>query len=678
MTAKQAEIDDALSGAPDPSQVGLHYRPDIDGLRAVAVIAVVLYHVFPGASLGGFVGVDIFFVISGFLISGIILKELHHGSFSFADFYARRIRRIFPALLVVLTASLAFGWLTLLPNEYTALAKHTVGGAAFVSNLVLWRDVGYFNTAAQSKPLLHLWSLGIEEQFYIGWPFLLVLLWKRTKRVLLAICLLLLLSFFLNVALAYTYPSVTFYFPITRIWELLIGSCLARLTLNGGPLRSPRHPLCNALAVVGSLLIALSLLVINERTVFPGWWALLPTSGTALLISAGPQAWINRMVLASPGFVFVGLISYPLYLWHWPILVYSKLIIDSDFPLSATHLNLFRLGTVALSGSLAWATWRFWETPLRHQGHISRSSKAWGLVAGMGVVTLFGVLSVTRVITSRLNTPSVMRIVQAIGDWDYSSGDNFMKSSFVLHEIRSHSNRETFFAGDSHIEQYWPSAKAVIGNNPHVASAVFATSSGCPPLPELNRDKPGYNCPQFYKWWNTQAHETDVDTVVIGADWEAYVLGGVYPDASEHLQLLSGRGTPASSTDIEKGWDGLESTVISLVQSGKRVFLLSSNPSSPTFEPGVVFHRFRNLEFARLQPIDEAGFNHFIAPIEEKLVQIASSSGATVIRPTEYFCESGLCSATDDRGVPMYSDASHLRPATVIKRATFIDTVLKP
>ena len=178
MTAKQAEIDDALSGTPDPSQVGLHYRPDIDGLRAVAVIAVVLYHVFPGASLGGFVGVDIFFVISGFLISGIILKELHHGSFSFADFYARRIRRIFPALLVVLTVSLAFGWLTLLPNEYAALAKHTVGGAAFVSNLVLWRDVGYFNTAAQSKPLLHLWSLGIEEQFYIGWPFLLVLLWN--------------------------------------------------------------------------------------------------------------------------------------------------------------------------------------------------------------------------------------------------------------------------------------------------------------------------------------------------------------------------------------------------------------------------------------------------------------------------------------------------------------------
>lgn len=161
------------------------YRPDIDGLRAIAVSLVVMFHAFPSLAQGGFVGVDIFFVISGFLISSIIFKGLEQGSFSYTDFYVRRIKRIFPALILVLTTCLVIGWFTLLQYEYQSLGKHVAGGAGFVSNIILWRESGYFDTNAGFKPLLHLWSLGIEEQFYIAWPLLLVLLWKQITNLLL-------------------------------------------------------------------------------------------------------------------------------------------------------------------------------------------------------------------------------------------------------------------------------------------------------------------------------------------------------------------------------------------------------------------------------------------------------------------------------------------------------------
>jgi peptidoglycan/LPS O-acetylase OafA/YrhL len=657
------------------SGVALHYRPDIDGLRAVAIISVLLFHAFPDRLPGGFVGVDIFFVISGFLISGIILKDLQRVNFSFADFYARRVGRIFPALLLVLTVCLAFGWFVLLPDEYGQLAKHTVAGAAFMSNLLLWHQSGYFDAAARSKPLLHLWSLGIEEQFYILWPLLLALFWKRTKKILPIICLLALASFSLNVILVGRAPSLTFYFPVTRIWELLIGGALAQLTLERGTLQSVI--VNNLLATGGCVLIAISLLFISENRAFPGWWALLPTLGTALLIGAGSHAWINQKLLAAPACVFIGLISYPLYLWHWPMLVYLKLIVDSDFAISPNRLKLLQVGALSISGALAWATWRFWESPLRETNLISRRLRVQGLASGMCIVTVFGALSIISVITPRLDNPYVMRIVRAVGDWDYPSGDNFMKSVFVLHEVRSHSNRVTLFAGDSHIEQYWPRVNIAIKRNPNLASAVFATSGGCPPLPDLNPSKPGYACPQFYKYWSKEANAKNVGTIVIGADWESYFLG-TYPDQTRGRSMISVAGRPAVDGDLEEAWKGFETTVASLVRSGKRVFILSSNPSSPTFNPHGVFHRLSSLESGRLQPVDKAEFNQFIAPIQDKLIDIATRTGATVIRPADYFCNGGFCPASDGDGSTIYIDDSHLRAASVIERAVFIDAVLRP
>ena len=208
------------------------YRADIDGLRAIAVLAVVGFHAFPATVTGGFIGVDIFFVISGFLISSIIFSNLEHNCFSFAEFYSRRIKRIFPALLLVLIASYAFAWFALLPDEYKQLGLHITGGASFMSNFVIWRESGYFDSAAETKPLLHLWSLAIEEQFYIFWPLLLAFVWKRKWSFIGITTTVAIISHAFNTYTITLNPNAAFYSPVSRFWELMFGGLLAYLGLH--------------------------------------------------------------------------------------------------------------------------------------------------------------------------------------------------------------------------------------------------------------------------------------------------------------------------------------------------------------------------------------------------------------------------------------------------------------
>jgi len=336
------------------------YRRDIDGLRAVAVLAVVLFHAFPEWLRGGFVGVDVFFVISGFLITGILLRELEGGCFSFAGFYARRVRRIFPALLLVLASCLAFGWLALFPDEYEQLGKHVVGGAGFAANLFYWAQVGYFDTAAETKPLLHLWSLGIEEQFYILWPVILLLGWRLRAKLLALAAVLAAASFAVNLFGIGHDATAAFYSPASRAWELLLGAGLACLGLRTPAQRPALDP--NLLAWAGAILLVSGLALIQRTDPFPGWRALLPALGALLLIAAGPQAWFNRTVLGSRALVWVGLLSYPLYLWHWPLLTFAR-IVESSEPAPA-----IRAGAVLLALLLAWLTWQVLERPLRTRG----------------------------------------------------------------------------------------------------------------------------------------------------------------------------------------------------------------------------------------------------------------------------------------------------------------------
>ncbi|MDE2586306.1 MAG: acyltransferase, partial [Betaproteobacteria bacterium] len=356
------------------------YRPDIDGLRAVAILSVVVFHAFPTHLRGGFVGVDIFFVISGFLISNIIFRSLQRGDFSFTEFYAHRIKRIFPALILVLATSFALGWFTLLPDEFKQLGKHMAAGAGFVQNFVLWKEAGYFDTASELKPLMHLWSLAIEEQFYLIYPLLIWAAWRVRLNALAVLIGLAALSFGLNVLEIRAEAVKTFFVPQTRYWELLAGAVLAYLqlfrrtqpavgddqdasspVLIGQPASSAhrRRVRNNLQSACGLFLILVAVIAIHKGKAFPGWWALAPVTGAFLLILAGPQAWVNRNLLANRLMVFVGVISYPLYLWHWPILSFAR-IVEAEMPSPE-----IRGAAVALSFLLAWLTYRLLERPIR-------------------------------------------------------------------------------------------------------------------------------------------------------------------------------------------------------------------------------------------------------------------------------------------------------------------------
>jgi peptidoglycan/LPS O-acetylase OafA/YrhL len=255
------------------SQLHPSYRSDIDGLRAIAVLLVVIHHAFPQILPSGFIGVDLFFVISGFLISTIIFQNLENGTFSFADFYGRRIKRIFPSLILVLLTCLVYGWFSLLPADYKQLGKHALAGAAFVSNFAFWYESGYFDGDSKLKPLLHLWSLGIEEQYYIFWPLIAWLAWKKKANLLKLCIVLLVVSFVTNLVLVRSNTASAFFSPASRFWELLIGSVLAYVKLNQPITKEERHG--NLSAWLGLGLLVIGLVFIHPERRFPGFWALL-------------------------------------------------------------------------------------------------------------------------------------------------------------------------------------------------------------------------------------------------------------------------------------------------------------------------------------------------------------------------------------------------------------------
>ena len=348
----------------------------------MAILSVVAFHAFPTWVTGGFIGVDVFFVISGYLISTIIFENLAKGTFSFRAFYARRINRIFPALILVLVANYAFGWFALLPVEFKQLSIHIAGGAGFASNFVLWNEAGYFDGTAETKPLLHLWSLGIEEQFYIAWPLLLRFAWKLKLNLIAMTMCLAIASFCLNVKGVGEDAAAAFYLPLTRSWELFCGSILAWVNLycvgghppaetgpGGWPtwvthrreLGPAGNRLPHVISSIGLLMLAYGFAWINKALNYPGGWAVVPVLGTVLIISAGPKAWINRVILSNRLAVWLGLISYPLYLWHWPILSFLRIIGGEHPPGGARTI------AVALSVVLAWITFRVIERPIRFQ-----------------------------------------------------------------------------------------------------------------------------------------------------------------------------------------------------------------------------------------------------------------------------------------------------------------------
>jgi len=380
------------------------YRPDVDGLRAVAVMLVLLFHAGLGFS-GGYVGVDVFFVISGFLITGLILKEQNAGTFSLGNFWMRRIRRIIPAATFMVISVLVVGFFLILPNDYKELGESSIAQQLMFSNVYFWRNTGYFDGAAEIKPLLHTWSLAVEEQFYIGYPFLLILLHRFGKKTTFwALFLLGLGSLGISEYGVRNHPSATFFLLPTRAWELMIGGLICFLPL---PTRVPRWVLGLA-SWISLVAILWAGWFYQTSTPFPGFSALIPCAATAILIYANSLSLsFPAALLASRPFVFVGLISYSLYLWHWPILALYRYANEESL---SVLTGILLLSTAFFAAVLSW---RYIETPFRRRGHLwsRQQTFAFATAAGVAVLLFSGAIAWQKGLIWRF-PPEVVRFAE--------------------------------------------------------------------------------------------------------------------------------------------------------------------------------------------------------------------------------------------------------------------------
>ena len=668
------------------------YRPDIDGLRAIAVIAVVLYHFFPGVAPGGYIGVDIFFVISGYLISSIIIHELNDGRFSFMAFYRRRARRIFPALVVVLAASAAFGWIVLFENEYKSLGTHVFASSAFVLNFVLWRETGYFEIESSLKPLLHLWSLSVEEQFYVVWPLLLWLAWKW-KRGMFAVALAIgALSFLVNTWGVSEHSVASFFLMPARLWEFLAGYALACAQL---PERNPAAQaggrslagygrrllgadrpagISNAFAAAGLLLLAAGIYFLDGNDPYPGWRALLPTAGTFLLIAAGPSD-IGKL-LGSRGLVFIGLISYPLYLWHWPLLAFAKIILDDP----AFHV---RCGLLVLAFVLAWGTYEFVEKPVRFNRQNQRLKLRFVVIA-LVLIAILGALMNAKEIRSRLDYAmqgAQAKITEAQQDWGYPDNGGMLsnKRNLETRTVEGDNSKGLLLIGDSHVKQYWSRFEYLNNKDRSLGSVTFAPSV-CPPLPNIRRISEEGVCHRLFDEALALAADSNIRHVVFGAYWEAYLIGHFGYREKDYVADVADYRDP-DNTPLKFGEPGLDNifaefrqTIESLIRSGKKVTIILSNPTGRVYEPGkMVLSRLAvKVEFGTETFVMRKDFVKFVSPIMDRLRQIARETGAQVIDPVEHLCGEEKCLATLN-GLPIYMDGNHLRSSYVREHADFLD-----
>ncbi len=649
------------------------YRPDIDGLRAIAVLSVVAFHAFPSWLKGGFVGVDVFFVISGFLISTIIFENLDRGTFSFAEFYARRMKRIFPALCLVLVASFAFGWFALLADEYKQLGKHIAAGAGFVSNLALWNEAGYFDNSAETKPLLHLWSLGIEEQFYVVWPLCLWLAWKRRVNFLTIMAPVAVVSFSLNIRGVTQDAVAAFYSPQTRFWELLSGSLLAWATIYkkgayegiksklDGWLCVAMHKrapetdgttLANVLSFVGLFLLAFGFWRINRESSFPGKWAVVPVLGAVLLISAGPRAWINRHVLSNRVVVWFGLISFPLYLWHWPLLSFAR-IVESEIPSRNIHI-----AAVVLSIVLAWLTYALVERHIRFGGH--SKVKVTALVVLTTVVGYVGYNTYSRdgyplrasVKRYADNQNELLRTPPIDNEClDYVGNKSPL---FPYCRFTNAGAKETVaVVGDSHAYVAYPGIAGFLKNKK--VNTVLLANSGCPPLidaPFGKTDSDRNSC-------NERINEL-IDILLRRGDIEKTFLftrGALYLTGTEpvtgKVDVMNGVRISVDEYKL-----GLQRTIDRLAAAGKKVFYVTENPELDVTPKACLVRPLR------LNAIDcRVDILSVLSRQKDYLDIVKSLSGATVVGSLKAFCPSSKCVVFDTDGALLYSDDDHLSVA---------------
>jgi peptidoglycan/LPS O-acetylase OafA/YrhL len=616
-----------------PSLSHPKYRADIDGLRAIAVLSVLIFHAFPEYLSGGFVGVDVFFVISGYLISTIIFENIDQAHFSFSEFYIRRINRIFPALFIVLGFSYAFGWLNLLADDFAQLGKHIVGGAGFISNLILWNESGYFDKAAELKPLLHLWSLGIEEQFYFVWPLAIWWVSRWSRRVLIFVLALAFISFGLNIFSINSNPVAAFYSPFTRFWELLIGALLAYLMLHQQALIEKIRPLYkNGLSLLGLFLILMAAIILNQGSAFPGWWALMPTLGAAFIIGAGSSTWCNKRLLSNRILVWFGLISFPLYLWHWPLLVFARL------QEGETSTTLTRLAIVVLSILLAWLTYRFVERPIRFSTRY-RTHKNIALIFLMILIAYLGYNCFDRKgiqfrhkrMLQQISIYTFDKVKEQRQHSCFLMGKEGGEDHFAPECIHQDRHYKIVLWGDSHGASMYPGFRWLEETNPNVGISQF-TIAGCGGL------IPSDGQEEFCKKGNQEA----LDKI---------------------------RALKPNLVVIYKGWhngyyDALQKTIFTLLASNLNVLVIGPTPRWKEDLPRIVYRYWKKTGKVPEGFYDQ-GLDAGTPTINKDLGRVVKNSGASFYEPYSLLCNHQGClvRVPGNESALVTLDEDHITPA---------------
>lgn len=605
------------------------YRADIDGLRALAVLSVVIYHAFPSVLTGGFIGVDIFFVISGYLISSILIKDLKSARFSISGFYQRRIIRLFPALIAVLLFCVVFGWLALLPDEYKSLAKHVVSGAGFVANLTLWSEASYFDVAAEAKPLLHLWSLGVEEQFYLVWPIVLLMVWKKHTWLTVSLLTIICASFALNVYQVSNNPTADFYSPLTRFWELLVGALIAA-NIDGVSLKKKS---ANAISICGMVLIVLGLVTVTSKDAFPGLLALIPVSGAAMLIVSGRQAVANRIILSNPVMVGIGVISYPLYLWHWPLLSFSRIVE------SATPGLTIRVTALFLSLILAFSTYKFIEIPFR-KGKVGRRQSVLVLSSAMILIASFSVIVyVADGFSERSGANPVVHHPADLGRDPYLQyitnhfsrcADPVLLNSSVLdtsYGFRCFQSQpdtpiEVLLLGDSHAEHWLPGLSDQL-NGVNVGSLI-------------QPDLPSMDSVLFKNAIPVISSRKNIKTVVISVMWMDKINKATVDPAKKLKEMIS-----------------------EFARSGKKVYVLDDIPAYD-FGPEKCMYGRRfstKTEACEMSVLQYESQKEFYSSVLSEVVK--GNEQVTFVPVSSFLCGESTCKMLVDDTL-IYRDTNHL------------------
>ncbi len=628
----------------------LRYRADIDGLRAIAVLPVVFYHLGFNIFSGGYVGVDIFFVISGYLITSVILREVSANEFSILKFYERRIRRIYPALFALVAFTvLASAWLYDAKN-FLDFGKSVVAATFFYSNILFWGETGYFDGSAVLKPLLHTWSLAVEEQFYIFFPLtvFLVVRFFKSKLPLIMISIAV-ASFAWSIYAVGQNPEDAFYLAPMRTWELLMGSVLA---LNIIPMQV-NQSLRNGLGLVGLGLILTSVVAYSDYTLFPGLAALPPTLGAALIIYSGTNgsSWTRSVLSLSPA-VFIGQISYSLYLWHWPIIVFTKYYAIN--PLTIGQIVIVLLTTFVISV----LSWRFIETPFREINFLTRKQ-----IFSYAILTM----TVTAVIGGIIYFNDGFR-----SRYDANKNLNFHSKKSPWHEcirqksappcpIGHNSNLPKFLVwGDSHSRAL--TTGIGISAEKQGVAGYLAAERGCPPL--LDIVKTYKDCQMFSETVIRFIEEhTELQTIILVARWAISAEGTRYKtEFGRPVVLIDVANLESENqTNAVLFSLGLNRTVAKLLTLQRKVVIVSQVPEIGYDVPSAYFIAERSGRNANdiIDPTLNEYFdrNQVVRKTIDELV--TKNPAIEVINPWKALCDQQKCLSIKD-GQPLYSDDDHL------------------